>query len=181
MKAFNALLALTFAIGIIYYQLDRRLFFYGKNDLGIYNLLPLHVTPDYRPEWERGFALRDSTGVTLAADGNVYHVDNKSVNIRKVLRYGFDKTNLVAVILDSLGRRHCLEFSDSRNDRYDFDVIIDDDCKEDSSKSYEWIIIAGNDQHINRLELWRNWLRLVIIISIPLLGYLFFRFWRRKK
>lgn len=181
MKAFTTLLVFTFLVGIVYYQLDRNLFYYGKNDLHLYNLLPFHITPDDRPVWEGGFALRDSAGFTIAADGNTYPLNDKTIKIKKVLKYGFDTENLIAFVNDDRQRTYCVKFHQNQKDKSDFDVHVNVDCAQDTSRSYTWISIDGNDKHITRLALCRNWLMFIMILSIPLLGYLMFGFRKRKK
>ena len=66
MKRFKILIIAVIIIitAIAYYQLDKQLSYYGRNNLHIYHLLPYNVEPDYQPPFEGGFALRQEDGST---------------------------------------------------------------------------------------------------------------------
>src|SRR4030043_1306587 len=99
MKIIRLITTLTLILGIVYFALDRHLYFYGKNDFNFYNRLPLKIKPEYRHEFERGFLLRDEFGFSLVSKGVVqyWHSDIK-LTITDIIKYGFNENELVAYI-----------------------------------------------------------------------------------
>jgi hypothetical protein len=69
MKLNKILLVFILIIGSIYYVLDRQLFYYGKNNLGLYDLLPLKLEPRYNYEFEGGFCIEDSLNYAIICKG----------------------------------------------------------------------------------------------------------------
>lgn len=117
MKTLKIISILIVIVGALYYQLDKRLFYFGRNDFSIYNLLPLNIKPEYRPSFEGGFALKDNYGLTIAAKGNPHPVDNKTVLIDRVLRYGFDDNNLTAIVTDGKRNKYYVKFVQDQKDK----------------------------------------------------------------
>ncbi len=168
MKAFKILAILIVILGIIYYQLDKRLFYYGRNDLGIYHLLPFNIHPEYQPPFEGGFALRNEDGLSIAGDGIAYPVNNRMIWIDKILKYGFSDQDLVAIAIDSNKTRYYLKFYWDPKKRY-VDATMYIDNKPLNSNLYKWVDVDGNEDYIWQLELYRNYLSLTIfILSIGL-------------
>jgi len=77
MKTLKILFVSIIALAIIYYQLDKSLIYYGKNDLPIYHPLPFKIVPEYKPEFEGGFALRDKYEVAFINEVLAYEFDSK--------------------------------------------------------------------------------------------------------
>ena len=164
MKAFKILVILIIALGIIYYQLDKHLFYYGKNDLHIYHLLPLKIEPEYRYPFEGGFALRDEYGFTIAAKGNTYPVNNEKILINRVLKYGFNAKDLVAVVIDANKTKYYVKFTQDQKDNSEVDATMDVGNKLDNLKLYKWIDIDGSDDYIRKLMRYRTYIMFVLII-----------------
>jgi len=172
MKTFKILLILAVVLGIIYYQVDKYLFYYGKNDLHIYHSLPFKIVAEDRPPFEGGFALRDEyEGFTIAAKGNTYPVDNKQILINKVLKYGFSPEHLVVVVIDSNGNRYYIEFKRKQNDTSDFNAVMNIDNGHYNSNLDKWVDIEGNDAYAGKLALLRNYLMFIVIILLLTLIY----------
>lgn len=80
--------------GLAYIFLDNQLYYYGKNNLKIYETLPLGIKPEFRYDFEGGFVLRDKygfalsgCGVSLGEIGDTL-LQNKIMS--KLLKYGFN-------------------------------------------------------------------------------------------
>jgi len=181
MKACKILFFLIFLFGIIYYQLDKGLFYYGKNNLQIYHLLPLRIKPEYRPAFEGGFALRDDNGFTIAANGNSYSVDNRKIVINQVLKYGYNEDHLIAVVADVNKNYYYVEFSQNPNDQSVINATIIIDSKRSNLNLYKWINIDNNSNFIWRLALYRNCSMLIIIILVVVFIYTFAKYRKNNK
>ncbi len=167
MKTFKIFAILIVIIGITYYQLDKRLFYYGRNDLHIYHLLPLKIEPEYRPPFEGGFGLMDEYGFAIAGTGVAYPVNNKTILINRVLKYGFDAEHLVAMVIDSNKTKYYVKFSKGSS-------VINATMELDKGRDlalYKWINIEGNDDYIWNLVLYRNYIMLIVIVLLFMLIY----------
>jgi len=181
MKVFKIILViLIIAVGIIYYQQDKRLFYYGRNDLHIYHLLPYNIEPDYRPPFEGGFALRQEDGFSIAGKGVAYSVNNKKIWINSVLKYGFYKQKLIAIIIDSNRTEYYLKFNQDHRDSSEINGTLMINNKADNPNQYRWIKIDGNDDYILNLALWRNCLMFITIGLFLVLIYILVKHKRMK-
>lgn len=163
---------------IAYYQLDRQLFYYGRNDLHIYHLLPYNVEPDYQPSFEGGFALRQQDGFSIAGKGVAYMVNSKKIWINEVLKYGLCKQNLIALVTDSNRTEYYVKFNKGHSGSSEINGTMMLDNKEANSNQYKWIKIVENDDYILNLALWRNYLMFIAIGFFLLLIYILVK--RRK-
>jgi hypothetical protein len=179
MKAFKILVILIVILGIIYYQLDKRLFYYGRNDLHIYHSLPLNIQPDYQPPFEGGFALRNEDGLSVAGKGIAYPVNNKMIWINKILKYGFSDQDLVATAIDSNKTKYYLKFYWEPKNRSVVNATMDIDNNLHANL-YKWIDIDGNEDYIWKLVLYRNYLMFTIFILLITLVYIFIRYKKLK-
>lgn len=84
MKLIIALLLLIGIASFFYNNLDKRLYYIGRNDFER-NGLPLGIQPEFRPVFEGGFGLRDRYGFSIAAKGNAYNSGDEEVLIEKSL------------------------------------------------------------------------------------------------
>jgi hypothetical protein len=176
MKKFKIIVILIIIIGIIYYQLDQQLFYYGRNNLHFYHLLPLKIEPDYSPPFEGGFALRDEYGFSIAGKGVAYPVYNRTIGISDVLKYGFNANNLVAIVIDSSKNKYYVKFNRGQKDSTVINATMDVDNNLSNLNMYKWIKIYGNDDLIWNLVLWRNFLTLIIIVLFSTLIYTSIRY-----
>jgi hypothetical protein len=170
MKITKILFALLIVLVTTYYLLDRKLFYYGKSDFTSYNLLPLKIVPDYTAEWEYGFILRDEYGFSIAAKVNSYPFNGKMVYINKVIKYGFSKNQLVAVVSDSSRVIYCLMFAPTPKGRTEFDGVLYSGNKINDFKLDRWIEI--DDTYIGNLSFYRNW---AMIFSLFLTAVVLYR------
>jgi hypothetical protein len=180
MKTFKILGILIIILGIIYYQLDKNLFYYGRNKLHIYHLLPYNVEPDYSPPFEGGFALREEDGFSIAGKGVAYLVNNRKIWINDVLAYGFNKEHIVAVVIDSGKTKYGIKFNQDQKNISEISgtMMVDNDLGK--SNLYKWIKIDGNDDYIWNLVLWRNCLMFTIFILLISLTYKLARYKKLK-
>ncbi|MEO6850108.1 MAG: hypothetical protein ABI166_05740 [Mucilaginibacter sp.] len=170
MKIAKIVSALSIVFVITYCLLDRNLFYYGKSDFKYYNLLPLKIIPDYTAKWEYGFTLRDQYGFTVAAKGNTYSFNNKTVSISEVLKYGFSNNQLVAIVSDSSRVIYCLKFAPTPKGRTDFDGVMYSGSKINDFKLDRWVDI--DDNYIGNLSSYRNRAMLISLILIITLLYI---------
>jgi len=175
MKTIKILAILITILGIIYYQLDKRLFYYGRNDLHIYNLLPLNIQPDYQPPFEGGFSLRQEDGFSITGKGVAYPVNKRTVWINRVLKYGYNAQYLVAVVIDSNRNRYHIKFNQNSKGSSEINGTIEIDNKPHNSNLYKWIDIDGNEDYIWKLVLYRNYLMFTIFFLLITLIYIFVR------
>ena len=180
MKRIKILLILIVILGIVYYQLDKRLYYYGKHDLHVYHLLPFKIEPEYKWPFEGGFALRDEYGFSIAGNGVSYPVNNKIVAINKVLKYGFNAKHLIALVIDSNKTNYYVNLYLNPRDNSIVKASMGFASKMSNYGSYKWINIDGNDDYIWKFELYRNYLMFIIIILFIMLIYQLIKFVRRR-
>ena len=171
MRTFKVLFISAAILGIIYYQIDKHLFYYGRNDLHIYHSLPFKIEPKYRPAFEGGFALEDKYSFTIAAKGNAYRIDSKEILINKVLKYGFNTEYLVVLVTDINRDRYFIEFNRNQNNSSDFNSNIFFYDRYHNLNSNNWVDIDSNDAYIEKLVLFRNYLLFIVIILMLTLIY----------
>lgn len=167
MKTVKIILIISFILGVVYFILDSRLFYYGKSDFNIYNALPLNIKPDYRPDFENGFALYDEFGFTIAAKSNTYEFENKDVKIYNVLRYCFDNEKLIAFVEDVESLPYSVVFCHMGVN--EIEVEIKNDISDINLKDFKCIEIKDNEKHIKKLELARNYIMFIFIILFLLI------------
>lgn len=168
MKTILIFLILTVIFGTLFYYLDKQLFYYGRNELDVYNLLPLNVVPEYRYDFEEGFMLWEEDGMSLAGKGVQYW--DSDVRINKIITYCFNKHDLIVQVEDSRGNRYYFKYE--RND--------DPQVKQDLSiellnySAIEWqnyeCININNDEKINTLVQLRSIASLLFVISLTIFG-----------
>lgn len=168
MKIFKLLLALILILGFVYYQFDKRLFYYGRNYLPIYHLLPFKAIPEYRPSFEGGFVLRDQDQVGFAGKGIRYEVDHRAVLIQDLLAYGFDAKTIIAVVDDSTKKKYYLKVDSTYSPSPSIDIAMNPLESIDSSMFTKWVVIEGKQEEVQRTWVFRNIIFLVIIILIPI-------------
>jgi hypothetical protein len=170
-------LALLIILGLTFYFLDRELFYYGKSDFKSYNFLPLNIVPDYPTRWGWGFTLRDDIGSNLTYS---YPINNKNIFISKVLKYGFNNNQVVAIVADSSGLMYSLKLTPPPHMGYDISGTLYLGDKTNEFK-YKWILIDGNNNYINNLALIRNCTMIIFSVLILILLYRSIRLIKNRK
>lgn len=169
---------LIIAVGTIYLGLDRSLFPYGESNFTFYRLLPMKIKPENRPDFEGGFTIWDEHGMSLVSKGSRYwQVD--SIQIDKIISYGYNDDLLVARIIDTEGSVYSFAYSENKDPDFkpDISVRLFSDEEESLDKNLKWIEIGGN-KDIGRIILVRNWLKLLFIgLSI----YLMVLYFKKEK
>ena len=173
MKTYKILLLITLIFGVAYFMLDRQLYFYGKNDFNFYNLLPLNIVPEDRPDFENGFAIKDEYGFTIAAKGNTYKFKDTSIIINEVLSYYFNNEKVIARIIDSNDKKYYIEFTSNREKKKNQDIIANvwTDDKIINSSEFKCINIKDNEKKIKKIVSPRNYLMIAFIIMFIISFY----------
>ena len=168
-------------LGVLYFALDRQLFYYGKNDFNIYHLLPLNIKPEYRPDFEDGFALYDEYGFTIAAKGNTYKFNDKDIHINAVLKYCFNNEKLNVLVEDVNNKKYYIEFSRSANNLSKKEIVVNVliDNSFIDSHNFKFVDIKNNDRYIRKIELFRNYTLFINIAFFLYLTYMYIKY--RKK
>lgn len=182
MKTTRILLVLTLISGIAYFALDRQLFYYGKNDFDFYQLLPLDIIPEDRPNFENGFALKDEFGFTIAAKGNTYKYHNKEIVIENILSYCYNFDKVVAKIADKNNEEFYIEFVSNKEKKTSQGITANiwDNNRIINTTEFKCINIKGDEKKINRLVYHRNHLIFIFITLIILSFYKTIKLFRNK-
>ncbi|WP_408030143.1 hypothetical protein [Tenacibaculum xiamenense] len=154
-----------------YLTLDKHLYFYGKNDIDVYNFLPFKIKPDFKTQFiidetlnfEKNFRLRDEHGFSIVAPKMVYIVDKK-VEVSKIIKYCFNEKNIFVVIRDFQEKLKYIFFELKKD--Y-FNVNIKDDISKDEWRGLQCILIENNSEQIKTIEELRN------AIYLPFLIFMF--------
>jgi len=169
---------------IVYFVTDKKLFYYGKNDLSIYHALPLGIQPEFRHDFDGGFVLWDKYGFALS--GNMVSVGEIGDSIfqyhiiKGIIKYGYDKNNLVTLIKDTAGNYCYIEYfenTEEKSKNYISMKVKGIDEKIDF-KVNRWIDVKNikNDKKLNNIVLIRNFSLLCIVALIFTLTGLFMAF-----
>ena len=177
MKFSKVLFVLSIIFATSYYFLDRELFYYGKSNFTSYNLLPMNIIPDYPTSWGWRFTLRDTIGSNLTYS---YPINKRNIFINKVLKYGFNNNQVVAIVSDSSGVIYSLKLTPPSHIDYDINGTLYLGDKTNEFK-YKWIFINGNDNYIQTLVLMRNLVMFVFIILMVVLLYKTFKLIKNNK
>jgi len=174
MKIMRLIIGLLMSIvlgGVLYLHLDKKLFYYGNHNFKVHQL-PFGITPEYRPDFEDGFALRDRYGFTIAAKGNTYNFANEKISIAEVTSYCFDETSLTAHVKDVSSRNYFAKFSGSSNSAgSELEVHIDKKVNNQNSLQSQCYSIENNTQHIRSLQQIR--LSIAFALASLCLGFIF--------
>jgi hypothetical protein len=162
MKKYRSLLLVVPVLMITYFIVDHHLFFYGRSDFDLFSPLPLKIKPEYSFYYARDFSLSDEFGFSIAGEGVGYELDKGGVmNIRELLKYGFNDEKLVAIVEDKGVGGYCIEFSaDGHNE---MNVRVYPNNRPLKVNLYKWIQIKGNERNIEKIQLLRNWLRFITL------------------
>jgi len=165
----------TLILGVLYFTLDRQLFYYGKNDINIYGTLPLKVRPVFKYDFEGGFALEDEHGFRLISRGDCQYVHSDiKLNVRNIIGYGYAEDILIAHIENADGRKYFIECTKNNNPTSKQDMIIKvlDEGVRINLKELKWIEIEKNTKYIRKVELLRNYTMFILITLFLVLFYL---------
>lgn len=164
--AFLIIVALAIAVVI-----DSKLFFYGKNEWGIHDKLPFKTMPQY---WgynrgNLGFVLVDEAEMTFIAKGSKYW--SSDIEINEIIKYGFNKEKLVALVSDSLGKQYYVVCK-KNPDVYSKQHLTINVVPKDSfinNEPIKWIDIKNVSTE--RMELAKNCLKIFLIFLISITIY----------
>ena len=176
MKIISALWVSILIFAVIYFVLDRQMFYYGRSDFDIYSLLPLKVRPEYRPEFEGGFLLWDEYGFSLVGNGVKFR--NSNIEVDDVVKYGFSDERLLVQIKDTKKNKYLVEFKKSKDTQSEHRLRVSIVNSNDDfiSDNYKWIKIQDDEKYIKRMELFRNYTVFVIIALFLILIVKILRF-----
>jgi hypothetical protein len=184
MKSFKILLVIFLMLGTTYVVLDKQLFYYGKNNLHIYNSLPLQFKPVYRNDFEGGFAIEDNYGFYLISRGRHKYIGTEAeIDIGEIIKYGIDDQRLVAHVVDNAGINYYITFIKNKNPLATQDILIYVLTEKENPElnNYRWIEIQNNEKRMRNIELCRNYTSIGLILSIVLIIFKTIRLKRKKK
>ncbi|MCJ8210665.1 hypothetical protein MUY27_13190 [Mucilaginibacter sp. RS28] len=156
---------------ICFLKVDKELYYYGINYLKVYNDLPLNINPVFLHEFEGGFYLADEYG-SIITNGNNDWANGMNLKVKKFVKYGFNKSNVVAEVYDLKGIKRFVLFSESNNARLKtrLQLSIVDGSNLRNSNSYKWIMV---DEELFRVkDVLRNGFLIVFLVSLSALIYL---------
>lgn len=101
-------------LGTVYFIADKKLYYYGKNDLHIYHTLPLGIQPEFRNNFDGGFVLWDKYGFALSGNmasvGEIGDSTYQNDITKNIIKYGYNQESLVALIEDTVGNYYYIEY-----------------------------------------------------------------------
>ena len=159
------ILASIIALVLAYFYTDRQLYFYGKSDLDVYHPLPINVKPDY---WgydlgNTGFVLIDDFDFVVAGKGVKYR--NSEVVVNEIIKYGFDREKVFALVSDSLDKEHWVRLQSAGGSDIEASVDATVDQRE-----LAWIEIEGKEVDVRMLEWIHSFVRIGLFILIVVIG-----------
>ncbi len=159
MKTHKILLALAIILLIFYFALDRQLYYYGRNNLNIYHILPLGIKPVFRYEFDGGFAFEDRYGFRFIRKGEFRHENsNLNIHIAEILKYGYNDNKLVVFIQDINSQELYIECKKKYNNQTKAEIQCDafHVINLPLYNELKWIEIKNNVKYIHSIGLIRN-------------------------
>ena len=162
---FKMRLAITLVMGVVYLFIDGQLFYYGKNNLPIYNPLPFRIAPEFRPDFDGGTVLWDEHKEAIVGKGVKYWSSN--IIVDELLGYGFKNENLIAQVKDTTGSIYYVEVGPNKNSQSRQKIIIAvwSEAEKPKLDDYKWTEIKGN-RKVEKLESYRFCASIIFIFSI---------------
>lgn len=173
------LLLLMILIGFLFFSVDKKLFYYGKNDLSIYKSLPMDMKPRYRYDFEGGFALEDKYNFGLISQGKCQYANSNSnvvLDIKSILKYGFNQDSLIALVEDQDKTQYYVLCTPNHLPSIKQDIIVDVLKQDSFTNQYTGFIWIDLSQKTSNLEFFRN----IIVIFSVLIVLLFIFFIKRR-
>lgn len=156
-------------------KLDMDLYYYGKNNYNIHDKLPFNLVPQNLETYKEsnGFIIVDARGEyeeIILGNGIVYW-NYPNVKINEVLKYGFNKEKLVALVNDSFGKEYYIIFdkSNDKNSKQTSKLTIQKKDEYQYSELLKWTNVKGIST--KGKELMRSDLEMVLILLIIILIY----------
>ena len=175
MRTLKVLCALIITFLVVAVIIDGKLYYYGRNIWCIHDELPLKIIPQYWG-YERGhlgFVLLDEYDMTVVASGSKYW--SSDIEIRQILKYGFNKDKLVVLVVDTFGRERyvLLMKNDNKISKQYLEITVFSNVNFLNDRNIKWVDVK---KPTKRLELVRNYL---IVFSIILLFIIMYRIVRK--
>jgi len=172
MKTIISIIVVLIVISVtIAFNIDSQLYYQGKNDWEIYNKLPFKITPKF---W--GFNYGNLGFVLLWDDETLIANGKKDLKtgfqINEIIKYGFNKDKLVALVNDSSGKEcyiECVKIKLSQPEE-DFQVVFFSKENFLSTEQFKWINIKNFSTE--KMELTRNYLEIFVILIFFILIYI---------
>ena len=173
--------AFIFVFLAIYCSLDYKLYYYGKSNFTFYPHLPLNIVPEFwgLQNGNLGFVLLDEGGLTLIANGSKYW--SSEVVVDKILKYGFNKNQLIAYIKGKDKNNYyiiCLKNNDIYSNQ-NVKINVSKEIDQFDSANFKWI--SNDESYFRKMELARNYFVLFSIVIIGILSYMLFCSQFKKK
>ena len=145
--------------------LDKQLYYYGKNDWCIHDKLPFKIAPQY---WgydmgSLGFVL-EKNNETLISKGKISKLPDAEIN--EIIKYGFNKEKLVALVNDSGGKKFYVVCIKNPNiySKQDFTIDVVPQESFINNDPLKWIDIENVST--KQMELVRNYLEIFLLFLI---------------
>lgn len=166
------LIVLVIASISIYIVTDSKLYYYGRSNLKLVkNHFPLDLSADY---WgtdvcypEMGFLIKDEYGLVAVGKDGILPYDNDTLMIRRILKYGIRKNELVVFIEDTMNSKYYILCSkdtlQSSKKKLEMRVLKNN---VEFASSYKWIDLIRDEKSISSLIMLRAYSILTLVIAI---------------
>lgn len=159
---------LIIVVSTIVMKLDKELYYVGRSILNFDNFLPFDIKPIKNYNFGSSFVLQKSRE-SLIGKGVQYRSSDLIVN--KILKYGYNKKGVIAVVNDSSGKVFYVLCEKNEQDPEVDDLGIRVISKDSNivSKGYKWI--DPNKPFYENIKLLRNYLIIILLVVVILLFY----------
>jgi hypothetical protein len=182
MKLKGLIILILLAISTtIYIVSDSKLYYYGISDFNIEDkTLPLKLKPDF---WSSdvsypiiGFAITDELNMLVIGKGKKWHQNNKVIETKEIVKYGFDNKSLVAFIEATDNKFYYVEYAKNTDSTSKRELLYTVFPRIDLEK-YKWIDVKTDEKKVSQLAMFRTYSILLFIVPsfIILLGGLILR------
>lgn len=162
---------LIFIILLIVIKMSDKELYYSGRSIFNYGILPHNIKPIYKYEFPSEFVLQRS-GEKLIGKGIQYKTSDFIIN--KILKYGYNQKEVVAIANDTLRKEFCiiLKGKDKNRARDELEIKVISKDSIGNKENFKWV--DPYNPLYNKIELRRNYLIFVLLAIVSTLIYIAF-------
>lgn len=172
LKKTRTLIICISSIIIIMLYVDNLKYYQGDGYGLITKTLPFNLKPVYWG-WDLGnfgFRIEDKYGISVIAYKSIIQTKNASVEINKILEYGFNENQLVSLIQDSSNHTLCVSLIPSTkkaSENFRFQVYKNETFLRKLDKSnFKWVKLDNNSSTVRIYNITFNYLLIALGLFI---------------
>lgn len=177
-KRLKILIPIFIILSISIYVIESQLYLIGKNKIRVYNVLPFNLKTE-RSEYINelnSFGIWEANGMSSIVKGIPYN----RIPLKRIIRYGFNDTMLVAFLEDDSNSTYYEKLFPSVNPNFQYAINSFPKISKNDSLSLKWVDINPTND-MTKLEITSSYLLLFWLILAPIIFYNFLFIYTKTK